>query len=190
MWLRKATEVKHPDGRIPTEGDVRYPVFGDDRAVRRCFAMRVAPLIGLIAVSCSETEPPPVVHDPRLTFACYPIQFMRPPMGPPRKWCGLAHPGAERTAVVVMDVGPDGTILSATIPTEPSESMNACLAEALRDWRVEPARNCLGEPLYGRYEMAYEAVFGRSGCMPPPAELARTSRLAGSGASGRTSGCS
>jgi hypothetical protein len=147
--------------------------------------MKVAALIGLLAVSCSETgEPPPVIHDARLTFACYPIQFMRPPLGPPRRWCDLAHPEVERTAVVVMDIGPDGTILSAWIPAEPSESMNACLAEALRDWRVEPARNCLGAPLHSQYEMAYEAVFGQSGCLPPPAELASTSRLASAGVSG------
>jgi hypothetical protein len=122
--------------------------------------LAVAALVGMAAVSCGALEAPPAVQDSRLTFACYPVQFMRPPLGPPRRWCDLADPGAERAAVVVMRIGLDGRIVSATTPADPSERMNACLADALRDWRLEPARNCLGEPLHSRYEMKYQAVFG------------------------------
>jgi hypothetical protein len=121
-------------------------------------------------------------------FACYPVQFMRPPVGPPLRRCDVANPD---TAVVVMDVAADGRILKATIPQEPSAEVSACLAEALALWRLEPARDCAEAALPSSYEMSYRQVFGWSPCLPDSAVPEPGRKLtAGDVASGRTSGCS
>jgi hypothetical protein len=89
-----------------------------------------------------------------------------------------------------MDVAADGMVLKASIPEEPSEEMSACLVEALREWRLEPARDCAGKPLRSQYEMAYLDVFGRSSCVAPLLSALTGALQASDVRGGRTSGCS
>jgi hypothetical protein len=158
--------------------------------------MRVAVIAGVVALlgmACERAaeEALPKPKNAGLVFACYPVQFVHPPMGPPTRWCEVANPERADAYVVVMDVGVDGSILKASISEEPSEQMSACLVDALREWRLEPARNCMGEPLGSRYEMGYLDVFGRSSCLPESILPGPTAALQTSDAQGgRTSGCS
>lgn len=153
-------------------------------------ASRLAALAGLVVVGMACTrqaeEPLPTPKNGALGFACYPVQFVRPPMGPPVRWCNLSDPSRADAAVVVMHVGRDGAILDASIPEEPSEEMTACLAEALGGWRLEPARGCTGEPLQSEYRLSYRDVFGWSTCLSEPTVLQMVSDAGG----GRPSGCS
>jgi hypothetical protein len=155
-------------------------------------SVRLAIATASLALLCVGCKPDalelPTPKTGSLGFACYPVQFMRPPMGPPLRSCDVANPD---TAVVVMDVGGDGRILKATIPQEPSDEMSACLAEALALWRLEPARDCAEMPLRSRYEMSYRDVFGWSPCLPARAGQDAGRRLTAINvAGGRTSGCS
>jgi hypothetical protein len=96
--------------------------------------------------------------------------------------CPLEHPERESSYVIVITVGADGSVLDATVPGEPSEAVHACLLRAVGRWNLEPARNCLGEALPGKYEVEYPYVFGYA-CF-------HWWEAGASGASGRTSGCS
>jgi hypothetical protein len=158
--------------------------------------MRTAVMAGFVALAAAACDQGPneALPEPKnggLVFACYPVQFVHPPMGPPARWCDVAQPERSEAYVVVMDVAADGKVLKASIPGEPSEEMTACLTEALREWRLEPARDCAGEPLRSQYEIAYLDVFGRSSCLPAPVLSAPIGALQASDArGGRTSGCS
>ena len=138
---------------------------------------------------CSQGDPLPEPRGGRVQFECYPVEYMRPPQMPILTECPLAHPELAGTYAIVLEVGVDGSVLSATLPGEPSESVTRCLRATVGTWQLEPARTCTGEALPGEYRVEYGSVFGL-GCPPFPFPLPPGFKPFGETASGRTSGCS
>lgn len=163
-------------------------VFG--RQVRERMRLPIAAFILASAHGACTTDsldlPTPKMS--ALDFACYPVQFVSPPMPPPLRACDIDRPDA---ATVLMEISSDGHVVKATIPQAPSSELSTCLTEALALWRLEPARACGGEPLPSRYEMSYRDVFGLDPCIVVPvAARPAGTPIAGNASSGRTSGCS
>ena len=189
---------------IETQGGVHSIIEADEagsserRSLAQCSAdkwrerMRLAVVAVSLAIACGACEIDSVdLPTPRISgldLACYPVQFVSPPMPPPLRACDIDSPDA---ATVLMEISSDGHVVKATIPQAPSSELSACLADALALWRLEPARDCGGTPLPSRFEMSYRDVFGWDPCMVAPiAGRPAGTPIAGNAASGRTSGCS
>ena len=148
----------------------------------------VVAFAGLAAIACrQDADELPEPKETRLEFACYPVEYLKPPQMPILSPCPLTHPELAGSYVMVMKVGTDGSVLSVLIPGEPSEAVNQCLRATVGRRRLEPARTCTGEALPAEYTLEYASVFG-VGCLPF-APLSGAS-IAEGVTSGRTSGCS
>jgi hypothetical protein len=163
--------------------------------VRLRLALVLAPFLGFESGACQRPiEELPEPKTPGFQYACYPVQYLRPPKLPSTAPCGhqLAHPNRERTYTIVMRVSKEGTVQSARVVEEPSEAVTACLAATLGHWHLEPARTCSGEPLESEYRIPYISAFGIAACMslgePVPGAVPVGVLQAGLG--GRTNGCS
>jgi hypothetical protein len=74
--------------------------------------------------------------------------------------CPIAHPERSIEYVVVLSVSADGAVLKATVPAENSPEINECAFSVVRQWRLEPARTCMGEAVASQYEVGYTNLFG------------------------------
>lgn len=62
--------------------------------------------------------------------------------------------------VVVLSVDARGAVVKAIVRDESSTEMNECALSAVDQWKLEPARNCMGEAVPSKYEVDYSYLFG------------------------------
>src|SRR5262245_21399267 len=150
-------------------------------------AIAAAVLVVLGGGCRSETTDLPMPKTGGFGSACYPVQFMRPPIAPVLRACDV---GSPESATVLMEISKEGRVVRASFPQPPSVAVSKCLGEALALWRLEPARDCEGAPLASRWEVPYRRVFGLSPCLPVEVARPVAKRVAVTPTRGRTSGCS
>ena len=129
---------------------------------------RSAPTVaGVISLSLSgcvvdNTDLPPVT---RIAAAapCYPVNYLRPPFGPPSYTCPLPTGGQDAALVVL--VTPQGAAFDAYLAGEASPPLERCLLAELQTRSFEPARECDGRPIAGSLRLKYSDVFGYT-CTP------------------------
>ena len=135
----------------------------------------------LATVACGfANEPLPEVSRVPLGLACYPVQYLKPPLPPPSGFC--LRPESVDDPEIVMLLANDGSIVDAYITSEQSEALHACLIGIARRWPLEPARDCTGAPMAGEFRLPWSSAFGN--------DCTDFKRMLRSGEGGRTSGCS
>jgi hypothetical protein len=121
-------------------------------------------IIGLSLSGCAmeDADLPPVTSVASAT-ACYPVNYLRPPFGPPSHTCPI--PAGGQDAPVVALVTPQGAVFDAYLPGEASPPLERCVLAELQARTLEPARECDGHPVAGSLRLKYSDLFGYT-CMP------------------------
>jgi TonB-like protein len=122
----------------------------------------LAVVVGLGGTACApDASGWPEPRPAPLQFVCYPAQYLRPlPMPSFSRKCPLTHPERANKYVVALSVDADGTMVKATVRDENSPETNECALSAVNQWKLEPARTCMGEAVASEYDVDYSYLFG------------------------------
>lgn len=134
----------------------------------RLLSMAVA--LGLTTCDKADESLPEVTHVPS-GLECYPVNYLRPPYGPPSESCPLPQHGED--VLMVLLIATDGETFDAYVPGEASPALDACVLREARTRSFEPARDCNGRAVASRVHLKYSSMFGHT-CMP--VECGRTTR--------------
>jgi len=129
-------------------------------------------VLALTLATCDARDEslPEVTHAPA-GLECYPVNYLRPPFGPPSESCPL--PGRGEGAEMVLLIATDGVVFDAYVPGDASPAVDACVLREARTRIFEPARDCTGEPVASQLHLKYSDMFGHA-CML--ADCGRTTR--------------